>query len=251
MSYNKLKKLKDLTGNLNSIINIYDDLKNALVEHEIILNTNGDIEKLKTEIDNDIAEAIKLGKGTAKKTLMDKIRDKITQLHEICVQTLKQHYGHGIKSKHSNMMRPQDHALGQNYMIDTDKLRKNILEIRYIKNRHLTNIKSQLITAGVKQILDEFIQHRTFNDREYNKLTNVDKHLIRTIFHTIKHQHLVTDKEDDFNRQFEILRDEWLAGNNSEIIKRQLRQYIHHAINTKLLSRAEGLTYLNELENRK
>jgi hypothetical protein len=249
--YNKLTymRIDELNGNLAQLKGLFKRKMDEFIEHHEIFKDNQDYHNMVQEIQDIITDAETTNPSTQERIeKLNKIRAKLEELHKLGVDALKQHYGHGIQQR--KMMRPQDHALGQNYMIDTDKLRKSILEIRYIKNRHLTNIKSQLVTAGVKQILDEFIQHRTFNDREYNKLTNVDKHLIRSIFHTIKHQHLITDKEDDFSRQFEILRDEFLSGNNSEIIKRQLRQYIHHAINTKLLSRAEGLTYLNELEHR-
>jgi hypothetical protein len=45
----------------------------------------------------------------------------------------------------------------------------------------------------------------------------------------LEKSHLLSNKDQDFNEKFQILLGSYNAGNNSEILKNQLRQYIIHA----------------------
>jgi transcription initiation factor IIE alpha subunit len=110
-----------------------------------------------------------------------------------------------------------------------DRLHNGVLEIRYNKNRHLTNLKSQIVGNGVKNIISNIINDDTMNEKEYHELTENEKHLIRTILNMLEKSHLIKNKDEEFNEKFQILLGSYNAGNNSEILKNQLRQYIIHA----------------------
>ena len=94
-----------------------------------------------------------------------------------------------------------------------------MLEVRYNKNRHLTGIKTQIIGSGVKNIISNIIDNDTINDKEYNNLTENEKHLIRTILNMLEKSHLIKNKDQEFNEKFQILLGSYNAGNNSEILK--------------------------------
>jgi hypothetical protein len=47
-------------------------------------------------------------------------------------------------------IKPTEQRISNKYFVDTDKLNNGILELRYNKNRHLTNVKSQVIGNGLK-----------------------------------------------------------------------------------------------------
>ena len=65
-------------------------------------------------------------------------------------------------------------------------MNNNVLEIRYNKNRHLTNVKTQVIGNGVKNIISDIMNNDNMNEKDYHVLTEHEKHLIRTIFNTVK-----------------------------------------------------------------
>jgi hypothetical protein len=63
--------------------------------------------------------------------------------------------GHGLK--------PSEKQIHRKYFIDTHKLNNNVLEVRYNKNRHLTNVKTQVIGHGVKNIIHSIINNDDMN----------------------------------------------------------------------------------------
>ena len=152
--------------------------------------------------------------------------------------------GNGLKG---NGLKPTEKQIHKKYFIDTNKLNNNVLEVRYNKNRHLTNIKSQIIGNGVKNIIHNIINDDTMNEKEYHELTENEKHLIRTILNMLEKSHLIKNKDQEFNEKFQILLGSYNAGNNSEILKNQLRQYIIHAMKLGIIPRNTGNAMLLEL----
>jgi hypothetical protein len=147
--------------------------------------------------------------------------------------------GHGLK--------PSEKQIHKKYFIDTQKLNNNILELRYAKNRHLTNIKSQFIGHGVKNIIHSIINDNNMNQNEYHVLTEQEKHLIRTILHMLDKAHLLSNADEAFNERFQILLSEYNAGNNSEILRNQIKQYILHAMKLNMIGRQAGQQMIIEM----
>ena len=213
-----------------------------------LININDIIEALKT--DKHLSQYKKYDRNKLIKTLKEEpnnkgdiIYDDLTteQLLELYKKiTGKEYIGSGI-------LRPTEKQIHKKYFIDTNKLNNNVLEVRYNKNRHLTNIKSQIIGNGVKNIIHNIINDDTMNEKEYHELTENEKHLIRTILNMLEKSHLIKNKDQEFNEKFQILLGSYNAGNNSEILKNQLRQYIIHAMKLGIIPRNTGNAMLLEL----
>jgi hypothetical protein len=144
-------------------------------------------------------------------------------------------------------LKPTEKQIHKKYIIDTNKLNNNVLELRYKKNRHLTNIKTQIVGNGVKNILNNIIDNDNMDEKEYHNLTDNERHLIRTILNMLEKSHLIKNQDEEFNTQFQILLGSYNAGNNSEILKNQLKQYIIHAMKLNLIPRNTGNAMLIEL----
>jgi transcription initiation factor IIE alpha subunit len=144
-------------------------------------------------------------------------------------------------------LKPTEKQIHKKNFIDTNKLNNNVLEVRYNKNRHLTGIKTQIVGNGVKSILNNIIDNDNMDEKEYHNLTENEKHLIRTVLSMLEKSHLIKNKDETFNQKFQILLGSYNAGNNSEILKNQLRQYIIHAMKLKIISRNTGNAMLLEL----
>jgi hypothetical protein len=147
--------------------------------------------------------------------------------------------GHGLK--------PSEKQIHKKYFIDTHKLNNNILEVRYNKNRHLTNVKTQVIGHGVKNIIHSIINNDDMNQNEYHVLTEQEKHLIRTILHMLDKAHLLSNADEAFSERFQILLSEYNAGNNSEILRNQIKQYILHAMKLNMIGRQAGQQMIIEM----
>jgi hypothetical protein len=102
-----------------------------------------------------------------------------------------------------------------------DRLHNGVLEIRYNKNRHLTNLKSQIVGNGVKNIINNIINDDKMDEKEYHNLTENEKHLILTILNMLEKSHLLSNKDEEFNEKFQILLGSYNAGNNSEQLRSQ------------------------------
>ena len=150
-------------------------------------------------------------------------------------------------SKEGHGLKPTEKQIHKKYFIDTHKLNNNVLEIRYNKNRHLTNVKSQVIGNGVKQIIHNILNNDSLNEKDYHVLTEHEKHLIRTILNMLEKSHLLSNADEQFNDKFQILLGEWNAGNNSEMLRNQLKQYIIHAMKLNMIGRQAGQQMLIEM----
>ena len=121
------------------------------------------------------------------------------------------------------------------------------MELRYNKNRHLTNVKSQVIGHGVKKILNQIIDHDYIDTSDYHQITEHEQHLIRTILHMLDRSHLIGSANDQFNDKFQILLGSYNAGNNSEQLRSQLKQYIIQAMKLNMITRTTGQQMLLEM----
>ena len=152
-----------------------------------------------------------------------------------------------LPKKKGQGLKPTEKQINKKYFIDTNKLNNNVLEVRYNKNRHLTGIKTQIVGNGVRNIISNIINDDTMNEKEYHELTENEKHLIRTILNMLEKSHLIKNKDQEFNEKFQILLGSYNAGNNSEILKNQLKQYIIYAMKINIIPRNTGNSMLVEL----
>jgi hypothetical protein len=104
-----------------------------------------------------------------------------------------------------------------------------------------------VIGHGVKNIIHTIINDDTMNEKEYHILTEQEKHLIRTILNMLDKSHLLSNADEEFNERFQILLSEYNAGNNSEILRHEIRQYIQHAMRLNMISRQSGQNMIIEM----
>ena len=104
--------------------------------------------------------------------------------------------------------------------IDLNKLKNNIICIRYCKTRALVpNVKVQHISNDIKEIINDIIDDK-FEKRLYEKLDMNDKRLVKRIVDSLKLDFDLHSKEDDeYQRQFDVVLGEWKSGNNNDMIK--------------------------------
>jgi len=63
----------------------------------------------------------------------------------------------------------------------------------------------------------------------------------------IDKKHLLSDSNGEFNNRFQIVLGQWSAGNNSDHLRNELKQYIIHAMKINLISRTLGTQMLIEM----
>jgi hypothetical protein len=244
---NQIITTEDLAGlnkneKLETIAMMHNDKKQIITTKDRVLRTFLDSKKIKYSNDATSVETMikKMNKSDLKE-LYDRLLDHyypIINPHEnTIVEETK--VGHGLK--------PSEKVIHRKYFIDTHKLNNNVLEVRYNKNRHLTNVKTQVIGHGVKNIIHSIINNDDMNQNEYHVLTEQEKHLIRTILNMLDKSHLLSNADEEFNERFQILLSEYNAGNNSEILRNQIKQYILHAMKLNMIGRQAGQQMIIEM----
>lgn len=145
--------------------------------------------------------------------------------------------GSGIELIHQNV--------NNKYYVDRSKLKRNVLEIRYVKNRHLIPVKPHVISAKFRNIVEKALSGNQFNPKNTYDLTPKEKHLLITVAPYLNISRDDIDDDDEYHDRFEVIRGSILAGNNNESIKKEARKYLLYAYNTGQINR---LTYTNMIE---
>jgi hypothetical protein len=153
---------------------------------------------------------------------------------------------------------PQDQTnkkeINGKFKIDLNKLKnQNLLSIKYAKNNAtLPHFKPVLVNNDVKSIILDLVATHHINEQFFNKLPAIDKRIIQRFIKVTKifggAMPLVeTDDDTDFNKRFQILRSEYNAGNDSEILKKELKQYTLQALQEGAISNRDAMMLLYQL----
>ena len=136
--------------------------------------------------------------------------------------------------------------MNDKYFIDKNKLDNNIIELRYIKNKHLTKIKTQYISDNLKLVINSIVEKQQFNNEDYKKLNAKEKNLLQAILNMLEINSQI-DSNSEFDKEFKILMGEIDAGNNSPELKNKLKQYIIYAMSIGKISKSLGTNMLFQL----
>jgi hypothetical protein len=138
-------------------------------------------------------------------------------------------------------------VIGNKYYVDRQKLGNGILDIRYARNKHLTNIKPQYIGEGLKQVINKMIDEKKVDKNAYHKLNSQEKHLVRNL-NDMFDVNEALDDDESFNEEFAILMGEIRAGNTNLDLKMKAKKYILYGMNIGKFPRNVGVNLLHELD---
>ena len=141
-------------------------------------------------------------------------------------------------------MKPHMKVIGSKYYVDSRKVGKGILEVRYLKNRHLTNLKTQNISDDMKPIVNSIMDKTSFDKSLYNKLNAKEKNLVSHLSKMAQNDEEFDD--DEFTKEFQIIIGQIEAGNNSELLKQKLRSYIFYGVKIGKISRQQAYDLMIE-----
>lgn len=130
---------------------------------------------------------------------------------------------------------------------------KNIANFKYPSLAVIQSIKPLLITDDYKEFLVDVLKNGNVNDKHYRTLQPDErKHFERVasgagLIHKFKLT--LNNEEEDIKDadRFNVLRGEYLAGNNNENMIKELRKLIVKFLNNGRISKNEGMNLLMEL----
>jgi hypothetical protein len=138
--------------------------------------------------------------------------------------------------------------IGNKYYIDPAKLQMNQLEVRYIKNKHLSFLKPQFVSPEFTQVINSILTTKSVPEATYSKLENKEKNLLKNLIRMFNLNQVIKLQDDaEFEKEFKLLLGEFLAGNDNVEVKNRLKAYILHAIDIGMLTRHRAYQLLIEM----
>ena len=159
--------------------------------------------------------------------------------------------GTGVISGRGLKMQPKTiqnrHYIG-NFYIEKHKLRDNLLSVKYSKNEVPPSaLRPRSISTALRGLIEDVIADN-YNERVYHMLDDDDKRVFKKFVKVLK---LPIDTHDDLDKEYqknyELLKGQFMSGNNSPEIKNQLRKYIIEGMNDGKLNRSESMFLLYQL----
>lgn len=137
------------------------------------------------------------------------------------------------------------------YLIDLDKLNRNIINVKYEKNSKVVEaLRNKNISKDCADCIRNIIDDK-FNNKEYMLLSPNEKSIVKILIKRCKFVNAkINDPEDDaFQKRFEILRGEYLAGQDNPQVLKELRQYVLIAQQEGQISKKEATELLLQLSS--
>lgn len=133
------------------------------------------------------------------------------------------------------------------YMVNMDKLKNNILQIKYASTGNYSNKigKTKKLNPNIAKLI-MYLVDDYFDINLFNNISQADKYEFIT-FCNNAHINLELPDDRQFKKEFEILIGEYDAGNNNPKLKTSIIKKVNDAIKLKYISKTEGLKIINEI----
>lgn len=154
--------------------------------------------------------------------------------------------GKGLKTKTLKVTKTKK-TPKEKYYIDKKSLNKNILEIKYHKNKHLLEkFKSTKISNDLKKKIGKgFLDEYKDEDLDNVKLNAEEKRIYNQLMKLFGNE--VDDEESQqLDNKFETIVGQIKAGNDNPLLKQQLRSMLIYAMKTGAMKRNNVLDYFLE-----
>lgn len=206
----------------------------------------GRLPKAERELKNELKAKLQDTKNDL--TLKEYEREKFRKLHGVGIKRKK---GYGISENDSSKYIP----FGK-YVIDFPALKENKLKIKYDYGASLPSIPIQMITKDLSMFLLDVIKEGKVNETLFKKLNKEEKKLFQHICKkckidetlNISDEEIQNDRDDEeMLKRFELVRGEFIAGNNSPHLIKELKQLLIKFIHEGKISKQHGYDLLLEI----
>ena len=156
--------------------------------------------------------------------------------------------GKGYTKNAHPKIQPRRHYINDSFYIDLNKLDDNILCVKYTQNDSvLPHLKPQTITGKTKEMITDILGNK-YDNRIFKLLSPEEKRDVKKFCKCVRIDVSINDPdEDEYQRQFEIVRGEYMSGNDSPEIKATLKRYILEALRDNKIAKSDGYNLLYSL----
>jgi len=158
--------------------------------------------------------------------------------------------GRGIKiRKIGKGLEPVDtptHIQFGKYLLHANNMNKSVLSVHHKGGGRVQSIPVQNMSEDLRDFIVEVLQNKKASQKEFNRLPLREQKLFEKmskgagVHHTLGLKPVKTDEDNKIEERFEVLKGEWLAGNNSHELVRELRKIVIHFMEEGRLSKSQA-----------
>ena len=171
-----------------------------------------------------------------------------------------------IVAKNGQILAPQKIGKGVDYVAEPNyrELGKYVVNMKQLKDRDILNVKFRSlgripqfrptpVSDIFKDYLLDLLENGKANPRIYDQIPIEERQLFEKIatgagiINALKLKKTVTDEDKADNERFAILKGEYLAGNNSVALLKELRKLVVKFMGQGKIMKQDGLNLLIEL----
>jgi len=140
------------------------------------------------------------------------------------------------------------------YVINIPQLKeRDILNVKFPSLGRIPQFKPTPISDVFKEFLLDLLETGKVSNRIYDQIPVEERQLFERIatgagiIHNLKIKKTLTDEDKQDNERFAILKGEYLAGNNSVALMKELRKLVVKFMSQGKISKTDGMNLLIEL----
>jgi hypothetical protein len=110
----------------------------------------------------------------------------------------------------------------------------------------VASVPVQNISEDMRDFIVDILQHKKASQKEFNRLPIHEQKLFEKfstgagVFHNLGLKSVIDDDDKKNMERFEVLRGEYMAGNNSHELVRELRKLVIYFMDAGRLTKSQG-----------
>jgi hypothetical protein len=132
------------------------------------------------------------------------------------------------------------------HLLHYKNLEKSVLSLHHKGGGRVASIPVQKISDDLKDFIVDVLQHKKASQKEFVRLPIHEQKLFEKIangagiFHKLGLKPVMDDDDKKNMDRFEVLRGEYMAGNNSHELVRELRKLVIYFMDAGRLTKSQG-----------
>lgn len=139
------------------------------------------------------------------------------------------------------------------HLLHANNLKKGVLSLHHKGGGRVASIPVQNISEDLRDFIVDTLQRKSASQKDFGRLPIQEQKLFERfatgagVFHNLGLRPVQDDDDKKNLERFEVLRGEWMAGNNSHELIRELRKLVIHFMEEKRLTKSQARELLLNL----
>jgi len=132
------------------------------------------------------------------------------------------------------------------YLLHANNMNKSVLSVHHKGGGRVQSIPVQTMSEDLRDFIVDVLQNKRASQKEFSRLPLSEQKLFEKmskgagVHHTLGLKPVKSDDDNKIEERFEVLKGEWLAGNNSHELVRELRKIVIYFMEEGRLTKSQA-----------